>query len=101
MVVGGKLRKRPGTARPLLSVPNLFAGVGVIGVVKRGAVRLDRPGPKDCVIQDPFHAVAITSFLADPQKVARDLEMPVGSAGCLKTGMSQTQAIADISCSGL
>src|SRR5579863_233808 len=94
VIIGRELREGSGTARPLLSVPDFPAGVGVVGIVKRSTVRLNRPCSENGVVKDALHAVAVTRILGDAKQVACDLKMAIGAARRFKAGVGEGEAIA-------
>ena len=96
MVVSSELRKSAGAARPLISVPNFLAGGGVVRVVKRSTISLNRPGAQDGVIKHSLHAVPVMSVFRDPQKITGNLEMSIGATWGFEAGMCGRQTISEL-----
>src|SRR5215831_2225536 len=96
VVVSGQLREGSRATRPLLTIPNFLSRVGVVRIVERSTVGLNRPGSQNGVVEHAFHAVAVFRFLSDTQQVARDLEVTVGATGSFETGMGGRETIPQL-----
>src|SRR5580658_3814728 len=94
-VIGRDLRKSSRAAVPLVGVIDLRSVLVVIGVVEAVPIFRDRLGAENAVVEHAFHAVAVAAIFGGSQQIARDLEMRIGAAWCLKARVRFGQALAD------
>ena len=96
-VVGGELGEGAGAAGPLVVVGE-FVGVVivVVGVVEADAVGTDGEGAEDGVVEDGFHAVAVSAVAGDAKETAGDLEVAVGAAGSFEAGVGAVERLGEL-----
>src|ERR1700723_292271 len=96
-IVGCDLRQRARTARPVLSIRIDLASLEVIVRVVEGApVGLQRLRTQNGVVHHALHTIAIARVVGHAQQVARQLEVRIGAAWCLKAAVALSKAEGNI-----
>src|ERR1700733_15541320 len=97
VVVRRELREGSRTTWPLLSIPDFLAGGGVVRVIKRGAVGLNRPCAENRVVKHSLHAVTVLCVLGYTKQVAGDFKVGKGAAWRCKAGVSESHTVSQLS----